>query len=158
MARRKDHTREELKDLILKAAWDLIEKHGPPGLTARNIAKIIGYTPGTIYNVFKSMDDLIIHINGITLDKLYSALNGPYLEKNNQPVTSRLKKMAKLYHAFAAEYKPHWYLLFTYLPPEDTPPPQWYHEKIQGLFKPLESILEDIITMEYIFLRNQKKS
>ena len=45
MARRTDHTREELKDLIINAAWTIIETEGAPGLTARKLASAIGYAP-----------------------------------------------------------------------------------------------------------------
>ena len=39
MARRSDHTREELKNLILEESWKIIEKQGFEGLTARCIAR-----------------------------------------------------------------------------------------------------------------------
>ena len=75
MARRNDHTREELKDLIIEESWRIIEKHGFEGLTARRIAKNIGYAPGTIYNMFISMDDLYLQLNAKTLDLLLATLS-----------------------------------------------------------------------------------
>ncbi len=71
MARRKDHSREELKDLILQAAWKIVGAEGYEGLTARRVAAEIGYAPGTIYNLFASMDDLCQQLCGRTLDDLY---------------------------------------------------------------------------------------
>jgi len=79
MARRKDHTREELKALILQSAWQIVEEQGLPQLTARNIGKAIGYVPGTIYNVFPSMEILQLHLNGITLQRL-----SDHLEKSKK--------------------------------------------------------------------------
>ena len=75
MARRNDHSREELYQLALGAARDIAEAEGLRGLTARRIAAEIGYSVGTLYNVFVNLDDLIIHLNGSTLDQLYKALS-----------------------------------------------------------------------------------
>ena len=47
MARRSDHSREELYDLALSAAREIAEAEGLRGLTARRIAEKIGYTPGS---------------------------------------------------------------------------------------------------------------
>ena len=59
MARRSDHSRDELKALILDCAREIAEEEGLRGLTARRIATEIGYAPGTIYNLFSNLDDLI---------------------------------------------------------------------------------------------------
>lgn len=67
MARRSDHTRDELRTLILEAAWSIIGQENAEGLTARRVASEIGYAPGTVYNLFESMDDLILNINLRTL-------------------------------------------------------------------------------------------
>ena len=73
MARRSDHSREELYDMALEAARQIAEKEGLRGLKARRIARDIGYTIGTLYNLFEDLDDLIVHLNGRTLDDLYQA-------------------------------------------------------------------------------------
>ena len=52
MARRSDHSREELYDLALESARVIAEIEGLRGLAARRIARDIGYTVGTIYNLF----------------------------------------------------------------------------------------------------------
>ena len=63
MARRKDHTREELTQLAIKAGRELVVEKGSAALTARNVAQAIGYTPGTLYNVFENIDALVAAIN-----------------------------------------------------------------------------------------------
>ena len=60
--------------MILTTAQTIVETHGLEALTARNIAKEIGYSVGTLYNLFANLDDIIIHLNGRTLDRLYAAL------------------------------------------------------------------------------------
>ncbi len=74
MGRRSDHSREELGALALDAARKIVEQEGLRGLTARRVARDIGYTIGTIYNHFENLDDLIMQLNGQTLDSLYAAL------------------------------------------------------------------------------------
>ena len=74
MARRADHSREELYDNALAAAQRIVETDGFRALTARSVADAIGYSPGTLYNLFENLDDLIIHLNGRTLDALYDRL------------------------------------------------------------------------------------
>jgi len=51
MGRRSIHSAEELRELIIQAATDIVERDGLAGLSAREIAKRIGYSPGTLYNV-----------------------------------------------------------------------------------------------------------
>ncbi len=80
MARRSDHSRDELYDMALEAARQIAEKEGLRGLKARGIAREIGYTIGTLYNLFEDLDDLIVHLNGRTLDAL------PIVRQGQSPV------------------------------------------------------------------------
>lgn len=145
MARRKDHSREELENLILDAAWTIIGQEGVIGLTARRIATDIGYTPGTIYNVFRAMDDVVMGVNGRTLDKLYTILNDPSCENPPKDPTEQavmcMKTMARRYVAFAQEYRPYWLLLFHQDVVLESSKSDWYEDKIHRLFGPLEQIL-----------------
>ncbi|MCB9989824.1 MAG: TetR/AcrR family transcriptional regulator [Rhodospirillales bacterium] len=141
MARRSDHTREELEKLILDAAWAIIGTDGYNGLTARGIAKHIGYTPGTIYNLFASMDDLSLHINARTLDLLYDVLADPACNDPKKSPAQNMKRMARHYIRFAQEYRPYWLMLFSYSLPEGRRDDPWYQQKIDRLFSPLETLL-----------------
>lgn len=142
MARRSDHTREELKDLILKASWEIVEKEGGSGLTARRIAKEIGYAPGTIYNLFSSMDDLYLAINALTMQELYKVLSSPECHDPNKKPIQNMKKMAELYRQFAREHRPHWLMLFTQVLPDEKDYTPWYREQSELMFQPLEDLLE----------------
>ena len=44
--------------MAMAAAREIAEKEGLRGLTARRIAREIGYTVGTLYNLFDNLDDL----------------------------------------------------------------------------------------------------
>lgn len=141
MARRADHTRAELKDMILAAGWDIVEKEGFGDLTARKIAQAIGYAPGTIYNVFGSMDDVYLHLNARTLELLLEALSGDICNDPDKQTLDNLKCMAAVYANFARTYRNHWLMLFSGQLPETRQDQQWYSEKIDQLFGPLETLL-----------------
>jgi hypothetical protein len=64
--RRKVYTKEQ----ILKAAYEVVEKEGFAGFTARNIAKKMGISTQPIYLEFKNMDDL----KNTLLDEIYDHL------------------------------------------------------------------------------------
>jgi AcrR family transcriptional regulator len=66
MGRRSDHTRHELEALILAEGHRLMAETGYARFSAREVAKRIGYSIGTIYNVFESLDHLLLAINSRT--------------------------------------------------------------------------------------------
>ena len=62
MGRRSAPSRDDLRAMILEAARAILATDGLRGLTARRVAKAIGYSPGTLYNFFTNIDELILHI------------------------------------------------------------------------------------------------
>ena len=97
MGRRSVHTPEELRELILKAATELIERGGLASLSAREIARAIGYSPGTLYNVFENLDDLVLTIEARMLDQLSARL----IESlNGSDPSQRIFKLAHAYLRF----------------------------------------------------------
>jgi len=143
MARRKDHSREELKELILSAAWDIIASGGVSKLTAREIGKKIGYVPGTIYNIFPSMEVLQLHVNARTL-KLLAEKLGKVAEKGRgAPLEARLIGLARAYLSFAQAYQPFWMALFANDLTDLKETQGWYGQAIEEVFLPLETILRE---------------
>lgn len=138
MARRSDHSREELYDLALESARVIAEKEGLRGLAARRIARDIGYTVGTIYNLFEDLDDLIVHLNGRTLNALYATLAD--LPQNGEPETA-VRALAKGYIAFVGDHRKLWTVLFEHHLPETRQMPDWHHDKILRLIGLLERAL-----------------
>jgi len=117
MGRRNDHTRKELKEMAIKAGTKLIEDKGLQNCSARKIAKKIGYSVGTLYNVFENYDDLVFHINAVTLDDLQH-----YFEENRDrdlKGVEALKLMGACYIQFAHENNSRWSALFEYLRPRN---------------------------------------
>ena len=141
MARRSDHSREELHDLALEAAKRIAEKKGLRGLSSRGIAREIGYTIGTIYNLFDDFDDIIVHLNASTLDSLYDALVKVRLGKGPE---RDLIAIAKAYAGFTNRNTMLWGMLFEHRLPEDKLLPDWYHERVYRLYGLIETVLEPL--------------
>ncbi|HSR55496.1 MAG TPA: TetR/AcrR family transcriptional regulator [Alphaproteobacteria bacterium] len=135
MGRRTDHTREEIHALALKAARKIVAEQGLRGLTARGVAREIGYTIGTIYNCFENLDDLILQMNGETLDLLYAAMTENALPEGPENALKAL--IARQLH-FAARNPGLWAAVFAHEPPPEVEVPATYRQKIRrllGLFE-----------------------
>mgnify|MGYP001611481946 CR=1 FL=1 len=145
MARRKDHTREDLRNLILEAAWKIVADEGVSALTARRLAADIGYAAGTIYNVFPSMDDLLLHINGKTLILLLETLNHPSCHATTNTPLTNMKMMAARYVDFATIMRPFWKALFLENIEESRYEEAWYKDRVEAVFRPLENCLETLL-------------
>lgn len=63
MGRRSDHTRQELEHLFVVEGHKHMAEVGFARFSAREVAKRIGYSVGTLYNVFGTLDRLLITIN-----------------------------------------------------------------------------------------------
>src|ERR1700722_7364930 len=105
MARRADHTREELRELSFVAGLELIKKEGFSSFSARKLASRIGYTVGTLYNVFGSYDDMMLHINARTLDEWFAAMQAA-LEKSRKG--DPLHVLAKAYIDYSRTHYRQW--------------------------------------------------
>ena len=131
MGRRSDHSREELHELILEAARELVEAEGLQGLTTRRVAKRIGYAVGTLYNLFDSLDDLVVHLNAATLDALYEECSKVSFESEPE---ANLRSLARVYIRFTGDHRHLWNNLFDANVPHGARLPDWYHAKVQRLF------------------------
>ena len=141
MARRSDHTREELRALALEAAREVAAAEGWRGLTARKVATRIGYSVGTLYNVFQDLDDMIIAVNGETLDALFAHLQGAQAGRTVDTPEDALSVLGEAYVAFIDRHPNLWDILFEHrLPPGRTLPP-WYDEKLAQLLGLLEQAI-----------------
>jgi AcrR family transcriptional regulator len=139
MARRNDHSREELIALLIDVGWNITGREGFEAVTARRVAQEAGYTPGTIYNLFGSMDDLYLHVSARTLDRLHGALEG-CADQRHDPLEA-VRHMARAYRNFARDHKNHWLMLFLHKLPPDREPPDWFQDKLRSVFEPLETVL-----------------
>lgn len=139
MARRKDHTREELKQLAIDCGRELVITGGPNALTARNVAAAMGYTPGTLYNIFTNIEGLIVAINISSLedfaDRIHQLLN------KHDNARQSIHEIAKYYVQFQDENPNLWSLLFaTPVDSED----ESYHLAIHKVFDQVTAAIRPI--------------
>lgn len=134
MARRNDHTREVIMEMAIKAGKKIIDKEGVAGFSARGVAKAIGYTVGTLYNVFTTHENLILHINAATLSVMKEFMTSRVSNKKVEGDIDYIKALAKFYIDFAYEHYNSWSALFEFSLPQDTLLPGWYTKKVYALF------------------------
>jgi AcrR family transcriptional regulator len=136
MGRRSSHTPQELRELILDAAQDLIDDKGLAGLSAREIARTIKYSPGTIYNMFTNLDDVVLNVEGRVLDALDKRLSE--IPGSGANPDARIVEIAHVYLNFTREKPRLWNLLFEHHLPAGTELPDWYQKKLEGLMAHVE--------------------
>jgi AcrR family transcriptional regulator len=145
MGRRSSHSPEELRELILEAATGLIEKGGLAALSAREVARVIGYSPGTLYNVFADLDDLILTVEQRLLDRLEQRLLA--VPKTSDSI-QHLCDLAEAYLAFTQEKPRLWNLLLEHHMPHDWKVPAAFHQRIEALLVCVEQALQPLIVSE----------
>lgn len=129
MGRRNLHTKEALKELILQASYDIINEEGFKDLTARKIAARIGYTAGTLYHTFESLDDIVLHLKSRALDKFEASFND-FVGQSSFSV----RGFFEFYVNYCLDHHQDWSLLCErHL--TKTAFPDWYLEKVSSLFR-----------------------
>ena len=130
MARRSDHSREQLADMAVAAAAMLAERDGLRGVTARGVAREIGYTVGTLYNVFDNLDDVLLHMNAATMDALYEHVTAVPVDADPEQA---LRTLARRYLEYVREHPRLWSAVIEFEPHAGAPAPEWYAAKAQRL-------------------------
>ena len=141
MGRRSTHTPQQLRVLILDAAQEIIEAQGLAGLSAREIARRIGYSPGTIYNIFANLDDVVLNVEGRVLDALDARLSELQQGEDAAGAEGRLIRIAHAYLAFTQQRPRLWNLLFEHHLPAGAELPAWYQQKLERLMGQVERAL-----------------
>lgn len=142
MARRSDHSREELREMALSAAEKIVVEQGLEGLSARKVAAAIGYTVGTLYLVFENIDDLILQINARTLDRLHEQM--AEIQASFKDPRAYLLHLGDVYIRFADRDPHRWAMIFEHRLAEGRTVPPWYQEKVTRMFAMVEEGLEPL--------------
>ncbi|WP_038172838.1 MULTISPECIES: TetR/AcrR family transcriptional regulator [Vibrio] len=141
MARRNDHTREELVALTLNTVKKFLATHSYHELSLRKIANMIGYVPSTLVNVFGSYNLLLLHTVAQTLDELSAEANT--VVKRSQDAEAALYDLAYCYHDFALRHPHRWQLIFEHNMNGD-PLPDWQAQRINAMTNMLEGLLQTL--------------
>jgi AcrR family transcriptional regulator len=109
----------DLRNAILSAALDLVEKRGTYGFSLREAAVAVGVTAGAVYRHFKSKDELLgeIAFNGFVIlsDRTQSARKKVLLECENTKKLvgpELLRAIGLEYVYFAMEHPTQFRLMF----------------------------------------------
>jgi AcrR family transcriptional regulator len=132
MGRRNLHTREEMRELALRAALELLEAGGLAALSMREVARRIGYTVGALYAVFQNLDDLVVQLNERTVTELRRALQD-VAARGREP-GQRLRLLAAAYLGFALLHTHRWRLVFEHRLPPGQAAPATYRPQTQQIF------------------------
>jgi AcrR family transcriptional regulator len=129
MGRRSDHSRAELEALILAEGHRLMAETGYAGFSAREVAKRIGYSIGTVYNVFGSHNRLVMAINSRTFG-LWAAW---MRERLDADPADRIAVLVESYFAFAAANPNLWMAIYDHRMPSGEVLPEAYRAQRAGL-------------------------
>jgi AcrR family transcriptional regulator len=115
MGRRSDHSRAELAEMILVEGHRQMAQVGFARFSAREVAKRIGYSIGTLYNVFGTLDRLILAINSRTFALWAEQLRARLAAAEGG---DRIRALVEAYFAFARNNSNLWMAIYDHrLPP-----------------------------------------
>jgi AcrR family transcriptional regulator len=115
-----------------------VEERGFRALSAREIAREIGYAPGTLYNMYDNLDEILLRVESRVLkdldDHIVKALSG----KKQQ---EQLGTFVEAYIDFAYENPRLWELVQFHYPELKQSVPEWYLDFVYAPMQRLEAIV-----------------
>ncbi|MHA1567391.1 MAG: TetR/AcrR family transcriptional regulator [Alphaproteobacteria bacterium] len=127
--------------MSLDAARKIVREEGLAALTTRKIAKAIGYTVGTLYQIFEGVDDLIEQMNAETLDELHDLCQ--QIDFGAGPIRS-LTDLADGYLKYARENPRLWSAVFEHHPAEGHQRQEPYQESGRRLMGLVERAIDPL--------------
>jgi len=125
MGRRSDHSRAELEALILAKGHRLMAEAGYARFSAREVAKRIGYSIGTIYNVYGSHNALVTAINSHTFT-LWAEMMRARLAEDPE---DRIAVLVESYFSFSAANPNLWMAIYEHRLPSGEELPERYRSQ-----------------------------
>ncbi len=144
MGRRSQHTPEELRELILSATRHIVEERGFQALSAREIAREIGYAPGTLYNMYENLDEIMLRVQCRVLKQLDDHIAASLVGRKKPEL---LHTFAVAYADFAHNHTRLWELVQFHYPELVKPVPEWYLDAINAPVARLQAIIGDTFGM-----------
>ncbi|MGB3754441.1 MAG: TetR/AcrR family transcriptional regulator [Parerythrobacter sp.] len=114
MGRRSDHTPAELRALLIGEGLTLMSETGLSGFSGRAVAKRVGYSVGTIYNVFGSLDNFVLAINTRTFSLWVNHLSAALATSGED----RIATLVRGYFGFAQAHPRLWAAIYEHRLPE----------------------------------------
>ena len=101
--------------MIVAAGHAVMAERGFAAFSAREVARRIGYSVGTIYNVFPSLDHLLTAINTRTFDLWADHLRRRLADSGSD----RIRALVEGYFSFARENRNVWMAIYDHRLPAD---------------------------------------
>jgi AcrR family transcriptional regulator len=138
--------RNNLKETLIAVAERFIDNNGLAGMKARELAAEAGCSVGAIYNVVADLDELVIAVNGRTLDMMESAFAAAAgtredLQPDADAAIAQMVRLALAYLHFAAAHQRRWRTLFDHRLPPGQELPEWYVDQQRRMFGVIEQAL-----------------
>ena len=122
---------DALRARAIDEARVLMREGGPDAVKARDIAKALGVSVGTVYNLFGHLGELVLQLNGQVYDELYAAVTGGLeaAQAGGADVTAQMVALSRAYLHFVAENSGLWGGVLSYNRRSQEAPPVWYRKK-----------------------------
>src|SRR5215204_3167773 len=146
MARRTDHSREELAELVVGAAETLARREGLRGIAMRRIAAEIGYAAGSIYNAVGDLDAVVLRVNARTLERLRAALVR-VVDPARRPIENALA-VADGYLDFVAHQPRLWGVILEHVLPPGSDFPDWYETALAATTNVVDEVLKPLVARD----------
>ncbi len=118
----------EIRKRLIEITINLMDTGGIDAVKARPIAKEVGISVGTIYNMFGSIDGLVQEANGLILEQFASVALAAIAEKQDRwaegvssgkldmaaAMRARLLTIAETYMNFVAQNESRWQAMLVY--------------------------------------------
>jgi AcrR family transcriptional regulator len=121
MGRRSDHSRAEQETMILDAGGALMAESGYAHFSAREVGKRVGYSVGTVVNLFGGVDGLVVAINAGTFRLWTDFLEAQLVGATG---TERIARLVAAYFDFAATHRNRWAAIYEHRLPDAMPMPE----------------------------------
>ncbi|WP_413870329.1 TetR/AcrR family transcriptional regulator [Albidovulum sp.] len=100
-----------LRQALIDAALDLIERHGPQGFTLSDAAKAAGVTPAAVYRHFAGREDLIAEIARQGFEIFADLMDHAYNDGKPSALAA-FEATGRAYLAFARKFPGHYMAMF----------------------------------------------
>jgi AcrR family transcriptional regulator len=131
--------RSDLALRLTDLAEAAIAKAGVQDLRARALADEAGCSVGAIYTVFPDLDELILAVNGRTLDAIDAAMT---VAAHGAPAPeAQMERLASTYLDYATHHRGCWNALFQHRMAGGRAVPDWYAERLAAAFTHIEAPL-----------------
>ncbi len=128
-------TQEQVQERVLAVVEELAARQGRAALTARNIARACGYTPGNLYNLFRDLDDLRLRVEARVLARLQSELLAAVSDLQG---TAAVDAYTTAYIRFVKGNGKLWTVIAEARDTDRGDLPEWYRQRLEALAQPLK--------------------